>query len=923
MDPNFPYNNNNASSSSNFNNLSQGYFYNSNNNYHPQAQYQTNPAPQYPPQPQRHPQAQPYYQPSYPQPLPQNDPQYYHHQAYNQSYQPPLQQFQQPLYQQPAQLQPQHLVESDPATVVTSSHPYPVQPHSVQPLQGQQSSQPVSPAVEVVVASHPLHSSPPDGLHTQQNPRASNQPQSQGRKAYPAHKNIPNHNRRPQHAPQPPQKHLGQQSQSPGVNSIQHSPGATSSHPKKLARQIASASTPNTQNMPRQNQSRVLQAVVINTTPKKPAAKAPDHRHSPVESEGPEPDYPSLLCVLADDYLEAARKLPALTEEYYTLIATALGCLESVLANFKLPPLREAKVSLRYAQILYAETENYDEAETTLTKAIELCARHKFIDLKYEMQLLLSRVLYESKPKAALRDIQRMIEDIEAYRHTVWVYIFRFQHAMFSLASSVPGEVHGAVVQLEKITNLARQNSDSSILAFAATLEALLHLSSSSNDAVTSSQTALAKARALQLSPDVEGNSQLIMLMEFIDLACSVREADITQINTKRKMMQQSLFQTVEDPNWRDDGVMYIPVATKAVAGMQLHGNGYVIERNGKYHIPFSWLGKEETEALGFLFSAESSAYKNGSDGGKAEKFAENALSCIHALSMPSLKGGYRESKRNLTSRRLAEAQSLLLLVYLQCSKGLWQEADKSLEKAHAISQEMGNAFPVNMKYCLLYLRGVMLQGTGDLTAALQVYQSPLFNLDSQHNSDSTEPGPSNEISNSYHAESDITRNFSLLAAMNSAFIIYNPANPQDQALLSLIRTLMTAVQSCGNRYVKAHFAFLETIVSTNMLAGKQYLKNSMDESRAIGSAQITALALIYMQDRIYKGVLHEQAMKCAKACSCQTRRWGQPMWMHVAAVLEAQALEIQGFSEQAQKKKDEAEASWQRLPDGVRGIKG
>ncbi|KIX93658.1 uncharacterized protein Z520_10564 [Fonsecaea multimorphosa CBS 102226] len=892
MDPNFPYNNNiDNSSSSNLNsNLSQGYFYDHNSSF-PQSQYPFMSAPQHPPQPQVHPQAPSYYQPSYPQSLPQNYPQYHHHQQYNQSYQPPFQQFQQPLNQPPAQLQPQQLAQPEPA-------PF-----------------------EIVIPRPSIHSSSAQPLPDQRSPEASHQPQSQVRKPYPSHQNTPNHYQQSQHVPQPPQQNLSQRSQPSVVSDLQSSSSAPPSQSKKKERQVASASASNTPNMTRQSQSRVLQAVEINATLKQPVTKTPDHRDSAALPDEPEPDYPSLLCVLADDYHEAARKLPALTEEYYTLISTALGCLESALANFKLPPLREAHVSLRYAQILYAETENYDEAETTLTKAIELCERHKFVDLKYEMQLLLSRVLYESKPKAALRDIQRMIEDIEAYRHTVWIYVFRFQHAMFSLASSAPGEVHGAVVQLEKITTLARQNSDSAILAFAATLESLLHLSTQSHDAVTASQTALAKARALQLSPDVEGNPQLTILMEFIDLACSVREADISQTETKRKIMQEVLFQAVGHPNWRDDGLIYIPVATKAVAGMQLHGNGYVIERNGKYHIPFSWLGKEEAEALGFLFSAESSAYKNGADGGKAEKFVDSGLSVLRALGMPSLKAGYRESKRQFNSQRLAEAEFLLLLVFLQCSKGLWQAANESLDKLHAISQDMGDDFPVNLKYCLLYLRGVILQGTGDLTAALRVYQSPLFNIGTQHNSPSTGPGTSRQISNSYHAESDITRNFSILAAMNSAMIIRNPAHPQHNRLSSLIKTLNSAVQNCTNRYIKAHFALLESILSTNTLAEKQYLKRSMDEGRAIGSAQTTALALIYMQDQLYKGMVDEQALKCAKASSFQTKRWGQPMWMHVAAGLEAQALDIHGFPKEAQKKKDEAEAGWQRLPKGIKGI--
>ncbi|KAH0846780.1 hypothetical protein AYO21_07855 [Fonsecaea monophora] len=930
MDPNFHYPNNSAN-----HNLGQGYFYDTNHNL-PQSPYHVNPLsqrpqhPQYsghsqqpqhhrPHQSQAHPQAQPYYLSSHPQTLAQNHPQNYQNRAYPQSYQPPLQQLQQPIYQQPVQLHPQPQNQLDAGTVVIPMPRPRYQPATVQSQRGHQPSQLDSDIIEAPPPRRPIHSSPPQAQYGQQTPRASQQARPQVPKPVTAHKNTPKSSQRPQHAAQLPQQHLGKDSRS-AVGDIQHPTPVTPSYSKKEERQVASTSSSNTPKMPRQNQSRVLKAVEVNATSRQPAVKSPGHRDLPIDVDELEPDYPSLLCVLADDYLEAARKLPAPTEEYYTLIATTLGCLESVLANFKVPPLREAQVSLRYAQILYAETENYDEAETILAKAIELCERHKFIDLKYEMQLLLSKVLYESKPKAALRDIQRMIDDIEAYSHTVWLYIFRFQHAMFSLASSAPGEIHGAVVQLQKIRRLAHENSDDAVFAFAAALEALLHLSGSSQEAVTASQTALAQAQSSQLNTDVQGIPQLTILMKFIDLACSIRGANIGQIAEKLAVMLDILRRSVSDANWREDGLIYVPVGTKAVAGMQLHGNGNLIKKNGKYHIPFSWLGKKETMALGNLFSAASSAYKNGSDGGKAEKYADSGLSVLKALGMPSLKAGYRESRRQLISRRLAEAEFSLLLVFLQCSKGLWHEANHTLDKVHVISQELGNAFPVNMKSCLLYLRGAVLQGTGDLAGALQVYQS-LSDTDTRNKSPSGGSRCSNQISNSYHAESDITRQFSILAMMNSTLIIRNPAHPQNKRLSSLIKDLDTAVQKCGNPYIKSHYALVEAILSTNQTAKKNSLGRSMAESKAIGNAQTTALILVYMQDQMYKGSTDDQALKCARAASNQTGRWGQPMWMHVATALEAQALDFQGRVVEAKEKMAAAEVGWQMLPNGIKGI--
>jgi Cohesin loading factor len=97
-----------------------------------------------------------------------------------------------------------------------------------------------------------------------------------------------------------------------------------------------------------------------------------------------QPDMAQLLVSLAEEYFQAAHELaPAATlsmtdvdvEAYETLIATGLGCLDTALKRVKLQPRMEANVRLRYAGVLFEETENSMEAETTLSKGIALCER--------------------------------------------------------------------------------------------------------------------------------------------------------------------------------------------------------------------------------------------------------------------------------------------------------------------------------------------------------------------------------------------------------------------------------------------------------------------------------------------------------------------------------------------------------------------
>ena len=69
---------------------------------------------------------------------------------------------------------------------------------------------------------------------------------------------------------------------------------------------------------------------------------------------------------------------PEMVEEYHKLIATGLGCLETALGCNRLAPRVEARLQLRYANILCEETTNIMEAETALTKGIALCEKVSF-----------------------------------------------------------------------------------------------------------------------------------------------------------------------------------------------------------------------------------------------------------------------------------------------------------------------------------------------------------------------------------------------------------------------------------------------------------------------------------------------------------------------------------------------------------------
>ena len=621
-----------------------------------------------------------------------------------------------------------------------------------------------------------------------------------------------------------------------------------------------------------------------------------------------------LLLSLADEYLMAAAKIDNRSDVYFKLVATSLGCLESVLTNFKLPPLREAQLSLRYAQVLYEETENHDDAESVLTKAIDICERNKFLDLKYTSQLLLACVLYETKAKAAIKDLQSMLEEIEAYKHTAWEYAARYQLAMFYLSAAAVRDLHSAIHHMQQLSHTASGNGDSCIAAFADVICALLHLQTSSPEAVSSSQQALAKARALSTNVEVSSIHQIVLMMEFADLCCSIRECNHAQCDAKRRRMQEVWTAIVDKEGWIYDGDMiFLPVREGSLRGVQLQLGGLVRKRDGKYFLPFSWMETNDAEAWGFLLCAITKAHKNASDGGKAEQFIEHGLQRTRDTTAP-LHG--RTMGTTTSQQKILECRFLVELAFLKCQKGEWDKAKKAVDTINKLSEELGDGFPQSMACIVQYLQATIHQGSGDLHAALEVYQARMFDLGQFLRGSE----PSAVYHRSHDSELDTMRNIAMLAAMNRLLIMNDPSHSQYDRVSAIVEQLNTLVKSSQDRNIQASYTLIHSLITqTGILRSKQSLISALNSAKAISNGQITALVLMTMHQKHFTGVTDEHAVKCVKATSMQMRNWGNPMWMHVTAGVEADALEFQGKGAEAESKMADARRRAEGLPGRIR----
>lgn len=362
------------------------------------------------------------------------------------------------------------------------------------------------------------------------------------------------------------------------------------------------------------------------STPASSATSAEQKPQSPLPV-----DYQVLLLALAEEYIAAAHGMSATLartqqrddiDKYYDLISTGLGCIDAVLKNWKLDdPRMEARLRLRYAGLLHEDTDNDFEAEDALSRGITICERHRFLDLKYSMHHLLARLHAKSRPKAALKAIDKLLPELEGYQQTSWVYAFRFLRISLSLQSPSSPELQAALQNLRSISALAESHRHVAVIVASASLEAMVHLRANTSESVELAQRALATARTHQLDPQMEQLPQLLAFIDCLDLACALVNHNPDQAMAKMQAMQRAMDAAGQNSNWREDGTLGLPVGQIATPELQLDCGGiFRTSSNGHRTLVFRWLKRSQLYALGYTLSGISSLPKAALDS-KTDKY--------------------------------------------------------------------------------------------------------------------------------------------------------------------------------------------------------------------------------------------------------------------------------------------------------------
>ena len=237
--------------------------------------------------------------------------------------------------------------------------------------------------------------------------------------------------------------------------------------------------------------------------------------------------------------------------------------------------------------------------------------------------------------------------------------------------------------------------------------------------------------------------------------------------------------------------------------------------------------------------------------------------------------------------------------MFALCGRSGWSEARKELATLKEMQKNLEEEVTFPIEAFILYLEGMICQGTGDTEGALSRFSNPLLAVRS-----ATQPS--------------MTRDLSVLAALNCILIIHLPTHPQHSRLPSFLSSLEGLNKATQSRNIRAaYFLVLSLQANTQheQLKTKENLSKVLSESKITANNQLMCIALNFMTEKFFRGLLGDQSLKSARTAVNMARRQKNDLWTSVADGLLAESLETQGMGAEAEQVRAEARQIAGRLP--------
>ena len=644
----------------------------------------------------------------------------------------------------------------------------------------------------------------------------------------------------------------------------------------------------------------------------------------------------SILVDLSDQYVIAARSIAGTIsgsrygdrqlQTYHKMMATGLGCLEAALLNsqWRQSPREHALLQLHYATLLFEETNNVSEIESVLSQGIAQCDRTRLHALKYCMQHLLVRVLFRSRPNAAVKFLDHTIDEITTSGHVPWIYAFRFLKVSISRTTAAGVPNHAQIRNLLAIRDIAERLGDVAISTFVAILEAIVQLQIRTPESNIEAGNALARARAYVNGNETAQTFHLLELFHIVDLAESLTANDVNSFNVKIDYMDRLRARLANDAVWHLNDTFTLPLVNSASTDIWTDAGGIFAKgKSSQYGLVVTWIRSSEAHLLGYLYKAASEYFKNRGDGKALTEHVQNGMK--YAQDCRTIQMSEQTSLDAHFSRAIlvekVECQLLAIKAFASFALPDFDETRSSLQtlKDHTIllpSEEAEQFEPVS-----LYLAAMLDQSQGNFNAAVEGYSEAIKRCSS------SQTGPAYQFHTSLR----------ILSCLNSLLIAHS--SQQNEALmterLNWLKGIFEPITSTSFNLIASnpHFQSAYNLIratrspDSGLHAGlvsdhnpvirptKIRLQECLAVAKKVGNWQIITMATCFMNATFFAGIIGERALEAAEMARECAKHVRSPIWKARAAGTLAIALERAGVTDKAKERRKEAEFFLKRIP--------
>ncbi|RYO28954.1 hypothetical protein AA0113_g12127 [Alternaria arborescens] len=629
-----------------------------------------------------------------------------------------------------------------------------------------------------------------------------------------------------------------------------------------------------------------------------------------------------LLLTAADEYIAVARGMGSLfirerkeadVRQYYKLMSTAMGCMDTVLKDFNMPPRDEAKLRLRYASLLIEETDIEaadvsSRIEEILSKQISLCGRHRLQDLKFAAFHLQARYQFKTNHRAGLKSLDKPIQEAETFQHIAWVYALRFLKV--TLALQIPGrvEVTLALQQLHAIQDHAGRRGDRAIYVACHVLEAMIHLRSGAADRIDNVQRAIATARSLQLEVSAKQLGSFGTLIDIIDIASGIQKGSPNP--QKSTALLESILRDNNDQRSSHSSVFTVLIE-RSFGGNLTFDTAGVFRKNAeqKDELVFAWLPKEDLQALCFHICAlDQHVHEKGL----------NFMKEAHQR--------FRETAKRRTfngipiSIAFARIEwNMILDWYTMFAIGLMahnrNEPQTASDTLSFLKKKIG-ATPYNNQEAfartLTYFSAITDQLNGPLHASLSSYSSPILGIP--------------EKAHATPAKID----FAVTAALNRLLILRDPSHPQHTQAQSLLAQVKPYAEDHPNQYLRIAFRLIAAFhaeSTTSILQQKKTVQAAVGLAQEISKRtlnfEFVAMMMCYFVARFFADTVGEKSIQAIRAARSQAGKVRRGVWMGVASGIAVGVYARNGMGGEAERAAREWEGVRGSLPGPLLGAGG